>query len=60
MEIPIYDTEYRIRLLEEKVEKLEKKAHTPRGFVACDECKKKIKEKDNASNSSLGDKNPSD
>ena len=31
--------------LEEKVKVLEEKAHTPRDFVVCEECKNKIKEK---------------
>ena len=31
--------------LEEKVEALEKKAHAPRDFVVCEQCKEKIKEK---------------
>ena len=39
MDIPVYDIEYRIKLLEEKVEKLEKSAHPPRKFVTCEECK---------------------
>ena len=31
--------------LEEKVKVLEEKAHTPRDFVVCENCKQKIKEK---------------
>tara|TARA_R100000781_G_C4051854_1_gene117888 strand:- start:137 stop:274 length:138 start_codon:yes stop_codon:yes gene_type:complete len=45
MKIPVYDLDYRVRLLEEKVEKLEKASHPPREFVRCEECKNKIKEK---------------
>ena len=44
MDIPVYDLEYRIKLLEDKVEKLEKESHPPREFVRCEECKQKIKE----------------
>ena len=51
MDIPIYDMEYRVKLLEEKVEKLEKKSHSPRIFVTCEECKQKIKEQDGNNNS---------
>ena len=60
MDIPVYDIEYRVRLLEEKVEKLEKASHPPREFVRCEECNCKIKEKDNASNNSVVDKDNSD
>jgi hypothetical protein len=45
MKIPVHDLDYRVRLLEEKVEKLEKASHPPREFVRCEECKNKIKEK---------------
>ena len=45
MDIPVYDIEYRVKLLEEKVEKLEKASHPPREFVRCEKCEKKIKEK---------------
>ena len=45
MDIPVYDMEYRVKLLEEKVEKLEEASHSPREFVRCEECNKKIKEK---------------
>ena len=31
--------------LEEKVNALEEKAHTPRDFVVCEKCNQKIKEK---------------
>ena len=51
MDIPVYDIEYRVKLLEEKVEKLEKTSHSPRKFVKCEECKQKIKEKDGTDNS---------
>ena len=44
MDIPVYDIEYRVKLLEKKVEKLEKASHSPREFVRCEECKQKIKE----------------
>ena len=46
MDIPVYDIEYRVKLLEEKVEKLEKEAHPPRDFVRCEDCNKKVKEKE--------------
>ena len=52
MDIPVYDIEHRIKLLEEKVEKLEKASHPPRTFVTCEECKQKIKEKDNGADNS--------
>ena len=44
MDIPVYDLEYRIKLLEDKVEKLEKESHPPREYVRCEECNQKIKE----------------
>tara|TARA_R100000808_G_C2013279_1_gene64864 strand:- start:226 stop:363 length:138 start_codon:yes stop_codon:yes gene_type:complete len=43
MDIPVYDIEYRVKLLEEKVEKLEKNAHPPKEFVCCENCNCKIK-----------------
>ena len=52
MGIPVYDIEYRIKLLEEKVEKLEKASHPPREFVKCEDCNCKIKEKDNGADNS--------
>ena len=38
-------SEARIDDLEERIIKLEEDSHTPRNFVICDTCKKKIKEK---------------
>tara|TARA_R100000781_G_C4007049_1_gene102351 strand:+ start:315 stop:530 length:216 start_codon:yes stop_codon:yes gene_type:complete len=35
----------RCDVLEDKVKKLEEKAHPPRDFVVCEMCKNKIKEK---------------
>ena len=58
-DISIYDKEYRIKVLEKKVEKLEKASHPPREFVRCEECNNKIKEKDNASNNSVVNKDSS-
>ena len=39
-------SEARIDDLEERVNKLEEKSHTPRDFVVCEICKNKIKETD--------------
>ena len=41
----------RIVELEKKVKSLEDIAHAPRDFVTCEECKRKIKEKDGSHNS---------
>ena len=45
--------------LKQRLDELESKAHTPREFIRCEECKQQVKEKPNASTSSVGDKNPS-
>ena len=37
--------EERIKVLEDKVRKLEEQAHPPRTFVTCEKCKQTIKEK---------------
>ena len=48
-----------IKKLHERIEKLELKAHAPREFIKCEDCKSTIKEKDNASNNSVDNKNVS-
>ena len=52
MGIPVYDMEARFRKIEDRVKKLEDQSHPPRTFVTCEECKQKIKEKDNGADNS--------
>ena len=52
MDIPVYDMEARIRKIEDRVKKLENQSHPPRIFVTCEECKQKIKEKNNGADNS--------
>ena len=52
MDIPVYDMEAMIRKIEDMVKKLENHSHTPRTFVPCEECKQKIKEKNNGADNS--------
>mgnify|MGYP003133392295 CR=1 FL=1 len=42
--------------LKQRIDELEKKAHTPREFIRCEECKTQVKEKVNASNNSVHNK----
>tara|TARA_Y100001963_G_scaffold117182_1_gene163024 strand:+ start:553 stop:675 length:123 start_codon:yes stop_codon:yes gene_type:complete len=39
------DLEKKIKMLEDRVERLENIAHPPRDFVICEDCRNKIKEK---------------
>ena len=48
-----------IKTLSERVEALEKKAHEPREFIKCEDCKSQVKEKVNASNDSVDNKDVS-
>ena len=52
MDIPVYDMEARIRKIEDRVKKLEDQSHPPRTFVTCEECKQKIKEKNDGADNS--------
>ena len=52
MSIKVYDMEARIKKIEDRVKVLEEKSHSPRIFVTCEECKQKIKEKDNGADNS--------
>ena len=52
MSIKVYDMEARIKDIEDRMRALEEKSHSPRTFVTCEECKQKIKEKDNGADNS--------
>ena len=52
MSIKVYDMRARVNALEDRVKVLEGQAHPPRTFVTCEECKQKIKEKDNGADNS--------
>ena len=43
--------------LQKRVDELEKQAHMPREFIRCEECKTQVKEKVDASNNSVHNKN---
>ena len=52
MSIKVYDMGERIKKIEDRMKALEDQAHPPRTFVTCEECKQKIKEKNNGADNS--------